>query len=195
MSIMVHGTLSVQRIPSVNGEFSVGKLDCELGMLNIKDPHLDQFETGAYTGRFGIVKVYSHGYAARTGCFIVETRAVLDEYLIHSDEPGNLDDDIALRETDPLDSDRATTAEREPAPSQHSHPAPQTVAPDTPEPMTEPGDPIAELFGELWPLGYVVKLDPTSIRTDGEGHRKRCQYLKSQGYAFKASTQAWHFQD
>lgn len=192
MSIMVQGTLSVQRIIGANGEFSVGKLDCEIGVLNVKDPYLDQFATGAYTGRFGIAKVYAHGYSARTGAFIIEIRAVLDQYIIHTDEPDSLHDDIALRDEDPLQAEPSVP----PAPAPMSEPPvcePVVTPADFGVPDEEQAmDPIAELFGELWPLGREVKLDPTSIRSDGEGHRKRCQYLKSEGYTFRASTQSWH---
>lgn len=182
MSIMVNGTLSVQRINGVNGDFSVGKLDCAIGMLNIKDPHLDQFETGTYVGQFGIVKVYSHGFAARTGCFIVETRAILDEYIIHSDDPGLLDSAVALSEADPLESSSAppsvSSSETTPVSTQE-------------EATTESGESIIDLFGELWPLGQSVKLDPTTMRSEPERHRARCKYLKEQGYIFKASIQTW----
>jgi hypothetical protein len=207
MTIMVNGTLSVQRINGIRGEFSVGKLKCDIGVLNIKDPQLDQYETGTYQGRFGIARVYSHGYAASTGCFIVETRAILDEYIIHSDEPGKLEGEFALTEIDPLESPEATMAPAtpdEPVPSaspavdQQAKPpinksgksvkTEQSAAPASSAPA---GDPLAELFGELWPLGETVMLDPTTVRSDPSNHRKRTQYLKSQGYNFKASSQSW----
>lgn len=220
MSIMVNGTLSVQRISGTHGEFSVGKLECQLGVLNIKDPQLDQYETGKYPGRFGIEKIYPHGYMARTGCFIVEVRAVLNEYIIHSDEPDVLDTEVALKETDPLDAPQERKAEPSPpvVPPPNENPV---VRPQTPKPVSTPpprqkvsplntplpgelkqnpstaqehgvdADPMIALFGELWPLGNVVKLDPTSIRSDAENHRKRCNYLVLQGYKFKASSQSF----
>lgn len=207
MAIMVNGTLSVQRINGVRGEFSVGKLKCDIGVLNIKDPQLDQYETGTYQGRFGIARVYSHGYAASTGCFIVETRAILDEYIIHSDEPGKLESEVALTEIDPLESPSAPTVPTAPvkpastvAPAVDQHSKPRIDTPEKsvkPEPSAEPvpsapkGDLLAELFGELWPLDDEVKLDPTTVRTDPENHRKRCNHLKQSGYAFKAKSQSW----
>lgn len=207
MTIMVNGTLSVQRINGIRGEFSVGKLKCDIGVLNIKDPQLDQYETGTYQGRFGIARVYSHGYAASTGCFIVETRAILDEYIIHSDEPGKLESEVALTEVDPLESPSAPTVPTAPvkpastvAPAVDQHSKPRIDTPEKsvkPEPTAEPvpsapkGDLLAELFGELWPLDDEVKLDPTTVRTDPENHRKRCNHLKQSGYAFKAKSQSW----
>lgn len=199
MSVWVNGNLSVQRIQSVNGVFSVGKLDCDIGVLNVKDPYLDQFETGVYAGRFALSKVFSHGYAARTGCFIVETRALIDEYIIHSDEPESVDVNIALAEVDPLVSDPPTAL---PAKSVETRkpiatPIPAAAIPTASDLFGQstafvPADPMAELFGELWPLGATVKLDPTTIRSDPVGHRARVRYLSDHGYAFRASSQSYH---
>lgn len=199
MSVWVNGNLSVQRIQSVNGEFSVGKLDCDIGVLNVKDPYLDQFETGVYAGRFALSKVFSHGYAARTGCFIVETRALIDEYIIHSDEPESVDVNIALAEVDPLVSDPPASL---PAKSVETRKPIATPIPVAAIPTASdlfglstavvPADPMVELFGELWPLGTTVKLDPTTIRSDPVGHRARVRYLSEHGYAFRASSQSYH---
>lgn len=199
MSIWVNGNLSVQRIQSVNGEFSVGKLDCEIGVLNVKDPYLDQFEMGVYAGRFALTKVFSHGYAARTGCFIVETRALIDEYIIHSDEPDSVDVDFALAEVDPLESDPAPERLQGSAklasvmvPSRSSQGIPTAADLFGQSTTGAPVDPMAELFGELWPLGTTVKLDPTTIRSDPVGHRARVRFLSDHGYAFRASSQSYH---
>lgn len=199
MSVWVNGNLSVQRIQSVNGEFSVGKLDCEIGVLNIKDPYLDQFETGVYAGRFSLAKIFAHGFTARTGCFIVEVRALIDEYIIHSDEPESVDVNIALAEVDPLVSDPPTAL---PAKSVETRkpiatPIPAAAIPTASDLFGQstavvPADPMAELFGELWPLGTTVKLDPTTIRSDPVGHRARVRYLSEHGYAFRASSQSYH---
>lgn len=199
MSIMLSGTLSVQRIAGSHGEFSVGKLDCALGILNIKGPELDQYETGKYKGRFGVERIYPHGYMTRTGCFIVEVRAILNEYIIHSDDPDELDDAVALTEQDPLESTPTVLPPVSPEPpakpeAQPPVEKPQDLKPKASKAEPEPQktvDPLAELFGELWPLGSSVTLDPTTIRSDAENHRKRTQYLKSQGYVFKASSQSW----
>ena len=82
--------------------------------------------------------------------------------------------------------------------NQHSKPRIDTpeksVKPEPtaePVPSAPPGDLLAELFGELWPLDAEVKLDPTTVRTDPENHRKRCNHLKQSGYAFKAKSQSW----
>ncbi|MCR6651270.1 MAG: DUF3275 family protein [Cellvibrionaceae bacterium] len=204
MPVWVSGNLSVQRIHGVNGEFSVGKLDCEIGVLNIKDPYLDQFETGVYAGRFALSKVFSHGYAARTGCFIVETRALIDECIIYSDEPDSVDVNIALEEVDPLVSDpppapAAPQLPRAPAKQKQSAvPAPSGTGIPTASDLfgqsaaVAQADPMEELFGELWPLGGIVKLDPTTIRSDPVGHRARVRYLTDHGYVFRASTQSYH---
>lgn len=88
--VFVTGKLLVQKIQGQNGEFSVGKLESQIGPLTVKDPSLDQYPEGAYTGRFSISRIYSHGYSSRSGAFIVEVRAVIDEYLIHETSRPNL---------------------------------------------------------------------------------------------------------
>ncbi len=50
------------------------------------------------------------------------------------------------------------------------------------------GDQMAALFGELWPLSAVIKLDPT---IDRAAFRVQKDHLKSMGYRFQASTQTW----
>ena len=217
MSIMLEGTLAVQRISGVNGEFSVGKLETEVGVLNLKDPHLDQYETGKYAGRFLVDRIFPHGYMSRTNCFIVEIRAVVKEYIIHNDEPDELDTVVGLTEQDPLETPSVLIPEPagsstafpealpQEIPTQKSTPTqrPQPVSPASVEPVlpdngqtpqapqSNPEGTLAELFGELWPLADIVTLDPTTVRSDAVNHRKRTQYLKSQGYIFKATSQSW----
>lgn len=214
MAIFVNGTLSVQRVSGTHGEFSVGKLECDFGVLNIKDPELDQYESGKYPGRFKIDRIFPNGYMTRTGCFIVEVRALVSEYIIHSDEPDALDTDVALTEVDPLEehkqaqvvkpmtpaappqaptAGRPSRAAATTAGSSRQSPSSLTKAPRIPsEPQARAvDDPMMSLFGELWPLGDEVKLDPTTIRSDAENHRKRTQYLRQHGYVFKAQLQSW----
>jgi hypothetical protein len=218
MSIMLEGTLAVQRISGIHGEFSVGKLETEVGVLNLKDPHLDQYETGKYAGRFLVDRIFPHGYMSKTNCFIVEIRAVVKEYIIHTDEPEELDTDVGLTEMDPLEatpspvptsldspvlpsvnpSQDAVAPKQDQSnrakPVTQPNAEPRETAPVSDKPQVPQGSPdaaLAELFGELWPLAQTVTLDPTTIRSDAENHRKRTQYLKSQGYLFKATSQSW----
>lgn len=215
MSITLDGTLAVQRISGVNGDFSVGKLETEIGIFSIKDPHLDQFDTGKYAGRFIIDSIFPRGYMSRNNIFIVEIRAVVKEYIIHTDEPDELDADVGLTEEDPLDTapsksvEAAVPATPQPPvalpldnPASHATQSkhPVSVTPETAKPVSTqakesseqtPENTLESLFGELWPLGETVTLDPTTIRSDPVNHRKRTEYLKSQGYTFKASSQSW----
>ena len=46
----------------------------------------------------------------------------------------------------------------------------------------------ADLFGVLWPIGRVVKLDPT---IDRGLFRQQKDYLKNNGYRFSATEQNW----
>lgn len=208
--MLINGTLLVQRINGTHGSFSVGKIECEFGILNIKDPHLDQFDSGKYPGRFNIERIFPIGYMTRTGAFIVEIRAKVTDYLIDADEPGMLDRSIALTETDPLEShsvQAVAISSEKPAPVLQKAIPEKAATPKAPvadigmkAPCTVPvivppkppaTDPVAELFGELWPLENRVRLDPTTVRSDAENHRKRCLYLKQQGYKFRASSQTW----
>lgn len=183
--VFVTGKLLVQKIQGSNGEFSVGKLESQIGPLTVKDPSLDQYPEGTYTGRFAISRIYSHGYSSRSGAFIVEVRAVIDEYLIHNDEPSELEESIGLVEADPLETpalDGGNKKAKKP-----SKPSPPTQQQENVVPVP----PEAILFGELWPLGSVVKLDPTSMRSEPDKHRERCAYLNRNGYSFKANLQAF----
>jgi hypothetical protein len=47
---------------------------------------------------------------------------------------------------------------------------------------------LKQLFGEAWPLGESVQLDPTIGRTL---LRAQTQYLKTIGYRYKAKEQTW----
>lgn len=212
MTIMLEGTLAVQRISGVNGEFSVGKLETEVGVLNLKDPHLDQYEPGKYAGRFLVDRIFPHGYMSKTNCFIVEIRAFVREYIIHTDEPAELDTEVGLTEEDPLETAvtvpevsvpaipqladavpletpvQTSTLSQQPKPVPSANLKPEKAVQDQ---QGQPDDTLAELFGELWPLADTVTLDPTTVRSDAVNHRKRTQYLKSQGYLFKATSQSW----
>jgi hypothetical protein len=219
MTVSFEGTLAVQRITGVNGEFSVGKLETQEGIFSIKDPHLDQYETGKYAGRFLIDRIFPKSYMSRTNCVIVEIRAVVKEYIIHSDDPAVLDYDVGLTEQDPLETPSVVVPEtaipattpppgdlpqdlpaRKFTPSKQQKPVieanhePEASQADgNPHPplLDNPDASLAALFGELWPLADTVQLDSTTVRSDPVNHRKRTQYLKLQGYVFKATSQSW----
>lgn len=205
MPITISGTLAVQRISGVHGEFSVAKLECDIGVLHVKDPQLDQYETGKYKGDFVIQRIYPHGYMAGTGCFIVKVMAIVNEFIIHNDEPDTLDTDVALKDQDPLESVIAAAPTQSPTDNRENtnvgpSPLPESVAgalklgsavTTSATSDTSPADPVAVLFGELWPLGDIVKLDPTSIRSDTLNHRQRLEYLRKHGYEFRANIQSW----
>lgn len=60
------------------------------------------------------------------------------------------------------------------------------LAPHSFEPSFLPD--AADLFGVLWPIGRVVKLDPT---IDRGLFRQQKDYLKANGYRFSATEQNW----
>jgi hypothetical protein len=52
----------------------------------------------------------------------------------------------------------------------------------------ESDEELAQLFGELWPLGKEVKLDPT---VDRGRFRQQRDHLKANGYKFRPLDQVW----
>jgi hypothetical protein len=61
---------------------------------------------------------------------------------------------------------------------------------DSSKPAPSDGDAeLVELFGLLWPLGDVVKLDSTMPRPL---FIRQKDYLKSAGYTFNGLDQTWH---
>jgi len=90
-----------------------------------------------------------------------------------------------MAEPDPIDEPPAPVAQ----PSDAAGAADEAVAGDETE-SVEPDEEtrLAELFGELWPLGPELKLDPT---VDRARFRRQRDALKELGYRFQPVGQTW----
>lgn len=212
-TVIVSGTLMIRDIPKrAGGSFKVGKLSTHIGHFEVKDPELDQYEAGTYSGNFCIDKIYPAHYIA-AGKIVIEMRAVLSCFVLagFDTETG----EVEPLDVDPAEEEQAATVISESAPVNDSPAVSQEAAPvnqDTaPETSTEVNKSAADsddmkvmsleeerafreqqmdkdTFGELYPLGAEVKLDPTVGRTT---LRAQCDRLKTLGYKFQAARQIW----
>lgn len=210
-TVIVSGTLMIRDIPKrAGGMFKVGKLSTHIGQFEVKDPELDQYDAGTYSGNFCIDKIYPAHYIA-AGKIVIEMRAVLSCFVLagFDTETGEVEPlDVDPAETD-VDEGKAATATPEPAPvvqpvaqadlpeaaPADSAPADEAPATDNMQVMSveeEQAFRLAQMdkdtFGDLYPLGVEVKLDPTVGRTK---LRAQCDRLKLMGYKFQAARQTW----
>lgn len=210
--VKLKGSIKVKRINGRNGPFSVGTLVTSIGEFAVKSAMLDQYDEGLYQGEF-VVNHIGGGFYTTGGRVVVETRAIVTQMIIARAELGPIEG--APLEVDPLDEEAlpkavapqkpAVTPQKparpeapvEPKKSQQEAAKPpqptESVKPPA-EAQTETGtagadadDPDAKLFGELWPLENVVKLDPT----DRARLRMQADRLKGLGYRFDAQNQSW----
>ncbi|MFH0109310.1 DUF3275 family protein, partial [Pseudomonas aeruginosa] len=160
---------------------------------------------GKYRGDFAITEIRP-SYYTTGGRLVVEIRAKLDSMTL--DDVDNLSDEEAERlsgnEVDPLDEvpaiQQPTAA---PAALPKSPPKPKPLRPvatgdDAPFGMDPPAsakqaapldtDADAELFGTVWPLGEIVKLDTT---VDRKRLRQQCVRLGALGYELDFKQQVW----
>ncbi|MCS7970604.1 DUF3275 family protein, partial [Pseudomonas aeruginosa] len=179
--INIPGQLAIRTINGRNGEFNVGKLSTSIGEFVIKDALLDQHIEGKYRGDFAITEIRP-SYYTTGGRLVVEIRAKLDSMTL--DDVDNLSDEEAERlsgnEVDPLDEvpaiQQPTAAPAAPpkSPQKPKPLRPVATGDDAPFGMDPPApakqaatldtDADAELFGTVWPLGEIVKLDTTVDR-------------------------------
>lgn len=212
-TVIVSGTLMIRDIPKrAGGSFKVGKLSTHIGHFEVKDPELDQYEAGTYSGNFCIDKIYPAHYIA-AGKIVIEMRAVLSCFVLagfdtETGEVEPLDVDLAEEEQAATVISESAPVNDSPVVSQEAAPVNQDTAPET---STEVNKSAADsddmkvmsleeerafreqqmdkdTFGELYPLGAEVKLDPTVGRTT---LRAQCDRLKTLGYKFQAARQIW----
>ncbi|MCX8984272.1 DUF3275 family protein [Citrobacter portucalensis] len=198
--VMVSGKLVVKTINGRNGAFNVGLLETSIGSFSVKDRELEQYSAGTYEGQFVIGRVFMHSwsYGANSGS---EIRVRLDAMNIASNNELTPDDERKLipsvsdpmeeetpvpakpsQEQAGLSAEQAAPAEK--APESRSTKRPQFTVPSPAE--QEAGD--QALFGSLWPLGDIVKLDATASRQMLRQQKARLTQL---GYDFCAQEQ--HF--
>ncbi|WMY72512.1 DUF3275 family protein [Buttiauxella selenatireducens] len=197
--VMMAGKLVIKTINGRNGDFNVGLLETAIGSFSVKDRELEQYTAGVYKGQFVIGRIFMHAwsYGANSGA---EIRARLDAMSIESNDALNPGDEQKLSPpvNDPLDEEISVEtvavasvarpgegkAEVVPPLVGHETNRPQFTVPTLAE--LENGD--QALFGCLWPLGEVVKLDATAPRQVLRQQKARLSQL---GYDFNAQEQ--HF--
>lgn len=196
--VIVTGKLVVKTLPGCHGAFNVALLETSIGTFSIRNRELEQYSAGTYKGQFVIGSIFMHSWSrgANSGS---EIRARLDDINIFSNDELTPDDEQKLHQpvNDPLDEENKTTPEPElptpatdkPAPT----PAVKTTGSKRPQ-FTVPVAPVDQegkdqaLFGTLWPLGDIIKLDATAPRQVLRQQKARLSQL---GYDFIAQKQ--HF--
>jgi len=199
--ITIPGQLSIKTIHGRNGDFNVGRLATNIGEFVVKNAELDQYDEGKYEGDFIIAEIRPATYTAN-GRMVIEIRALLGGMTISSIDALNCDEAKRLspQEVDPIDEEAQAPAVAAPkaaakeTPRDPRHPLVDTTPfGSEPElPVSAEGLPNADdaaLFGLLWPLGDVVKLDATVERRVMRQQRDRLMAL---GYAFEPLSQDWH---
>lgn len=198
--ITLPGQLAIKTIHGRNGDFNVGRLTTSIGEFVTKNAELDQYREGKYDGDFSIVEIRPSMYTAG-GRMVIELRAVLGGMTLSNIDSLSKDEARRLtpQEMDPLD-------EEGPKPQ----PLPATPTPGIVQ-TAPPSDPLVDstpfgaaksaserkgvqqaditLFGTLWPLGQLVKLDATVDRRVLRQQRDRLSQL---GYEFEPRSQDWH---
>jgi hypothetical protein len=195
--ITLSGQLAIRTIHGRNGDFNVGRLATAIGEFVIKNAELDQYREGKYDGEFVITEIRPSTYNT-SGRMVIEIRAHLGGMTLSSIDPLSSDEAKRLspQEVDPIDEEAqpsvpaATASPEADEGSQASNPLIDT----TPFGSTVPGTAATEsadvaLFGALWPLSDVVKLDATVDRRLLRQQRDR---LGTMGYEFAPLSQDWH---
>jgi hypothetical protein len=195
--ITIAGQLAIRTIHGRNGDFNVGRLATSIGEFVIKNAELDQYREGKYEGDFVITEIRPSTYNT-SGRMIIEIRAHLGGMTLSNIDPLSTDEANRLspQEVDPIDEEAqapipsATTSTEAKGDEASSDPLIDTTpfgATTTTTPVDRDDD--ASLFGTLWPLETIVKLDATVDRRQLRQQRDR---LGALGYEFAPLTQDWH---
>ena len=204
--ITIPGQLAIKTIHGRNGDFNVGRLATSIGEFVVKNAELDQYAEGKYEGDFAIAEIRPSTYTAN-GRMVIEIRALLGGMTLSNIDALSRDDARRLspQEVDPIDEEAQTAT---PTPTTAPKAAGRKKARSSRDPLvdttpfgSEPAAASAEasahadddgdvtLFGALWPLGDVVKLDATVDRRVLRQQRDR---LGDLGYEFAPLSQDWH---
>jgi hypothetical protein len=175
--ITVSGQLAIRTIHGRLGPFNVGRLSTSIGEFAVKDRELDQYDEGKYEGDFVVKEIKPSTYTT-SGRTVTEVLVVLAGMTL-SDIDSLSGEEVA--QMTPAEADPAEVSAPEPKPVKRERKAPDPQEDTTPFGM-EPGEVAPEndeaLFGTLWPLGEIVKLDAT---VDRERYRRQCARLKDKG--------------
>lgn len=200
--ITLPGQLAIKTIHGRNGDFNVGRLATSIGEFVIKNAELDQYREGKYEGDFVITEIRPSTYHT-SGRMVIEIRAHLGGMTLSTIDPLSRDEANRLspQEVDPIDEEAQTPAPAVASPpveaeaSASSDPLVDTAPFGTNIPVKQAPKPVAQddddaaLFGSLWPLSEIVKLDATVDRRMLRQQRDRLGVL---GYEFAPLTQDWH---
>ena len=193
--ILLDGTITNKIINGVNGDFSVGTFQTEIGKFKIRSALLDQYEEGEYSVRVAVNKFDLNSYQSkRNGIIITEIEAHVDtlELIdgdikpVHQDsiEPdASLENELSAMKTVKADTDSKKSVKPASGKIVLSNKKVKRKA----EPEIADKAELEKLFGHLWPLGNEVKLDTTLPRPM---IIKQKSYL-SGCYDFNAKTQIW----
>jgi len=202
-SVNVPGQLAIKTIHGRNGDFNVGRLTTPIGEFVTKNAELEQYKEGKYDGDFNIVSIRPSMYFS-AGRMVIEMRATLGGMTLSSIESLTKDEAHRLspQEVDPIDEEAQPSAVATPEPPAEqvpTEPSPDPLIDTTPfsvesfsraEPAAnDAADADATLFGPLWPIGALVKLDATVDRRVLRQQRDRLDKL---GYEFEPRSQDWH---
>jgi len=198
--ITLSGQLAIKTIHGRNGDFNVGRLATHIGEFVVKNAELDQYSEGKYEGDFIIAEIRPATYTAN-GRMVIEIRAQLGGMTISSIDALNCDEakKLSPQEIDPIDEEAQAPVTIQPESPKSKPRNPRHPLVDTTPFGSEPELPVsaegvadaddATLFGLLWPLGEVVKLDATVERRVMRQQRDRLMAL---GYRFEPLSQDWH---
>ena len=192
--ITLPGQLAIKTIHGRNGDFNVGRLATSIGEFVVKNPELDQYPEGKYDGDFIVVEIRPATYNAN-GRMVIEIRAILGGMSLSNadDLSGDEAQRLSPQEVDPVDEETVAPPAAKAQPKARKKRDPRDPLVDT-TPFGNapaPASPDAEdeaLFGLLWPLGEIVKLDTTIDRRTLRAQRDRLDAL---GYAFEPLSQEW----
>jgi hypothetical protein len=192
--ITLPGQLAIKTIHGRNGDFNVGRLTTSIGEFVVKNPELDQYPEGKYDGDFIVVEIRPATYNAN-GRMVIEIRAILGGMTLSNadDLSGDEAQRLSPLEVDPVDEETVAPSAPKVPPKARKKRDPRDPLVDTtpfgnaPAP-TSPDAEDEALFGLLWPLGEIVKLDTTIDRRTLRAQRDRLDAL---GYAFEPLSQEW----
>lgn len=195
--VILTGKLVIKTINGRKGDFNVGLLETAVGSFSVKDRELEQYTAGVYQGQFVIGRIFMHSwsYGANSG---TEIRARLDAMYIETNDALNPGDEQKLtpQVNDPLDEEVKVdppSVPDSPEPVCAEAALPQKTSSGSvkrpqfrvPSPAEQTAD-DQTLFGTLWPLAEVVKLDTTVSRQLLRQQKARLSQL---GYDFNAQAQ------
>ncbi len=192
--IILEGQITNKVINGVRGDFSVGNFMTDVGQFKIRSVLLDQYEEGEYQVRVSVNKIDLNSYMSkRNGIIITEMELDIDHLEMLDGEIKAVIDEPTEPDAS-IDNDQPVDTEFKKARMVIGREGVKAIPVATQDgkantPIDDTNQDMAELFGHLWPLAGVVKLDSTTPRTQ---FIRQKEHLKSTGYQFNGKDQTWH---